>query len=544
MEKQIEDGFFQLYSTYPKDNVCKNHKENNLCESMLISAQDAIKLATIRWQNLAISLNRKCGTKTLKTNINKWGSETKVESSEDFSNKFLSEMRQKRFVILAALGILLFTALLSALSYGIAEAVSQNKVNNLEEQIITIANISISYMNSSNNFYKNIDKRLALLERFVQIQEFAFQSGQEAENIKNYLAPRISLENSLSHSHITQLNHDFQGPLIKQVLEDSKNKNIGQEEIMKKLFEMKKSVSYVGWLQGLQEDYKCQNASIITLMIAVTYEDDQKLYTKLEDASGALISNEEEDFLYYKNDFSMQITEKRMTQKQKGFNIIASANRRMITSIKTRLVFTEASHPMTDRITVFFSNNTEEREATVECSFASEVHLFFSGSTIELPLYCGIISNWWNVTGIILTSDGEKKLSVEEFSLKWKPISTSVNSSSDILQNMEEAVSQFIQVRDDAQENGKTVSTEGLFDTMKNLAKGAEHAISMSTQFLEHISNNQIATGAAGMSSLTAILLIFQRFYKCYSSSENKRTNSAGKNKGTFINCSNINIMC
>lgn len=132
-------------------------------------------------------------------------------------------MRQKRFVILAALGILLFTALLSALSYGIAEAVSQNKVNNLEEQIITIENISISYMNSSNNFYKNIDKRLALFERFVQIQEFAFQSGQEAENIKNYLAPRISLENSLSHSHITQLNHDFQGPLIKQVLEDSKN---------------------------------------------------------------------------------------------------------------------------------------------------------------------------------------------------------------------------------------------------------------------------------------------------------------------------------
>ena len=58
--------------------------------------------------------------------------------------QFLSEIRTKRFVILAALGaILLFTLVFSAISYGIAEAVTEHKVKSIGEQIIEVENISI-----------------------------------------------------------------------------------------------------------------------------------------------------------------------------------------------------------------------------------------------------------------------------------------------------------------------------------------------------------------------------------------------------------------
>ena len=141
-------------------------------------------------------------------------------------------------------------------------------------------------------------------------------------------------------------------------------------------------------------------------MIACSYENDSNLYRELDD-SGALISKADDEFLYYRDDFATKTTEKRMNHNFLGVKAVTMANRRMVTSVQTRLVFTEANHPMADRITVFF-NNTEEKEAIIQCSDSSDVHTFVSGTTIELPLFCSIISHWWNVTGIAINSDEEK----------------------------------------------------------------------------------------------------------------------------------------
>ena len=389
-------------------------------------------------------------------------------------------------------------------------------------------------MNSSNNLYKSIDKRVTLLEQFMQIQEFAFQSGQEASKVASYLVPRLSLQNS--PSYIPQLDHEFQKSLMQQVLLESQNKSLGHEELMQKLFEIKKSTSYIAWLEGLQGDYKCQNASIITIMIACSYEDDSNLYRKLDD-SGALISKADDSFLHYRNEFAMTETAKKMNPNFLGVKAVTMANRRMVTSEQTRLVFTEANHPMADRITVFF-NSTEEKEAVIHCSGSSDAHTFVSGTTLELPLFCSITSNWWNVTGIVINSDEEKELGVEEFALKWTPIQVSYNASGE-LENMESAVKRFIKARNEAIEKGQSLSTEGLFITMNNLAKGVEKAVGFGAQFMEHISNNKLATGAAGLSTLTAIVFLCKRFYKC-SSSGNKQKNDAVKDEGSIFNVAYI----
>ena len=145
IENQIQRSLYQLYSTFPKDDMCEMHRENHLCPNMLSSAQAAIKLAAQKWNDLAVSINRQCRTKTLKSpDAFGWGTDGKVKNSEEFVMQFLSEIRTKRFVILAALGaILLFRLVFSAISYGIAEAVTEHKVKSIGEQIIEVENISI-----------------------------------------------------------------------------------------------------------------------------------------------------------------------------------------------------------------------------------------------------------------------------------------------------------------------------------------------------------------------------------------------------------------
>ena len=61
---------------------------------------------------------------------------------------------------------------------------------------------------------------------------------------------------------------------------------------------------------------------------------------------------------------------------------------------------------------------------------------------------------------------------------------------------------------------------------MNSIAKGVEHAVVVSTGFLEHINNNKIVTGAAGLSTFSAIVFLLKQLYKRYS--------SAGKNEGTL----------
>jgi hypothetical protein len=47
----------------------------------------------------------------------------------------------------------------------------------------------------------------------------------------------------------------------------------------------------------------------------------------------------------------------------------------------------------------------------------------------------------------------------------------------------------------------------------QNLATGAEHFLSYSTTFMEHISENKTAVGAAGMSTITAVLIVIRGIY-------------------------------
>ena len=78
----------------------------------------------------------------------------------------------------------------------------------------------------------------------MQIQEFAFQSGQEASNVASYLVPRLSLQNS--PSYIPQLDHEFQKSLMQQVMLESQNKSLGHEELMQKLFENRLTLLCLG----------------------------------------------------------------------------------------------------------------------------------------------------------------------------------------------------------------------------------------------------------------------------------------------------------
>ena len=55
---------------------------------------------------------------------------------------------------------------LSSISYAIAEAVSVSKVNTIREEIVSIENVTLDYMNSSNAAIEKMDKRIIVLEHF------------------------------------------------------------------------------------------------------------------------------------------------------------------------------------------------------------------------------------------------------------------------------------------------------------------------------------------------------------------------------------------
>ena len=58
---------------------------------------------------------------------------------------------------------------------------------------------------------------------------------------------------------------------------------------------------------------------------------------------------------------------------------------------------------------------------------------------------------------------------------------------------MKDAVINLVKLRDEAINNGTKLSTQDLFDAMQNLATRAEHFLSFSTTFMEHISENKTA---------------------------------------------------
>ena len=391
---------------------------------------------------------------------------------------------------------------LSSISYAIAEAVSVSKVNTIQEEIVSIENVTLDYMNSSNAAIEKMDKRLMLLEHFSQLLEFSDQNGQEAENLEKFLMPRLSNEKD----HHPQLDFDFQESLISQVLIG--NKNLKPNELMYKVFKLKETTSYISWLENLEGNSMCKHSSIVTMMIALSLEPDNKLYTRHDD-TGALVSNSSESLMYYTNQFKISNLE--MKYKSNG-NSVDRANRKMVTDAETRLVFLEGHNPISDRISILFLNKTLEKEAQIQCSNSTtDKHSFKTGSTIDLPLYCSVLSSWWNATGIAFYSDGEEEVGMRTFSLNWKPTNIRFNSSS--IAKMKDAVINLVKLRDEAINNGTKLSTQDLFDAMQNLATGAEHFLSFSTTFMEHISENKTAVGAAGMSSFTAVLIIIRGIY-------------------------------
>ena len=177
------------------DNHCqKNHSEQSLCITLLSALQDSILLAVQKWNEVGISMNIKCRCSLLKENVKEyWGSKTKVENIEDFSHLYLSEekgepKRQKRFGGLAFLGgMLIFTLVSGLLSWGIAEAVTAREVKNIREEIIEVENLTISAIKSAEKIAATIEGRVLFIEEFMELTNYAYQSGQEAENLLSVL---------------------------------------------------------------------------------------------------------------------------------------------------------------------------------------------------------------------------------------------------------------------------------------------------------------------------------------------------------------------
>ena len=168
-----------------------------------------------------------------------------LKISKNFQSFFLSEQKKRGKRWIQILGVFLFAVVMAGISYAIAEAVSESKVNTLREEMISMDNITVDFMNSTNELIENMDQRLTLLEMFSQVLEFADQNGQEAENLEKFLLPRLSNEND----HHAQLDFDFQESLISQVLLD--NKNLKPNELMLEVFKLKQSTSYFSWLENL-----------------------------------------------------------------------------------------------------------------------------------------------------------------------------------------------------------------------------------------------------------------------------------------------------
>ena len=63
---------------------------------------------------------------------------------------------------------------------------------------------------------------------------------------------------------------------------------------------LKKSTSFYAYVKYAKDEYSCENATLVTLMIATGYEEDQRFYKKYSKDSDALVSDSNENFLYYR----------------------------------------------------------------------------------------------------------------------------------------------------------------------------------------------------------------------------------------------------
>ena len=540
----MRSSLYDLYTNYPLDDYCeKNYSGNILCRNFLLALQDSILLATQKWQNLAIALNKKCRCKFLQEEeVQKdWGNKPKLNSIDKFSDVYLSERKskQKRFAVLAVVGgIFLFSVFMSLVSYGISEAVTSREVENIKEEIIAVENFTLSALNSTDIILENLDERLSLIEQFMQIQAFALQSGQEAENLLLSLTPRI-FNNNNEHD-IAHLQFDFQEDLMDQIVKDNAKINVNPEELLIKLYKLKRSTTFISWLKT-QQDYKCESSSVITMMVSINHEEDQNMYAR-EEETGAMFSNEQNDNkLFFTNQFSLKLFQENLDHKLYGFNSIVLANRRMVTTADTYLVFSDGNKMTYDRITVFFHKNETERKAEIKCpNDVPDIHIFTTGTTIDLPLYCSVISAWWNATGISIYSENKENNKLKSFSMKWKPVNVRANLSNHF-QDIRETVKNFVKIRDEAFRNKSNVPIQTMFDTLNSL-------VTSSSGLFEFISDNKESAGAVGSISMVGLLLILYRtYFYLKRKSVNKNTsseyelsshNQIKKNNPLFLNVS------
>ena len=509
---RIRNSLYNLYTSYPSDDYCEsNYPGNNLCPNLLLACQDSILFATQKWQNVAIALNKKCRCELLKEEVQKnWGSSAKLGSIVEFSDVNLSERKSKpkRFAPLAVMGgILLYSVFMSLVSWGIAEAVVSREVEYIKEEIISVENFTISALNNTEIVLENLDERLSLLEQFMQIKAFALQSGQEAENLLLSLKPRIF--NSNDEYDIAHLQVDFQEDLIDQIVKDHNQTILEPDVLMLKVHKLKTSTSFISWLRT-QEDNKCESSSVVTMMVSVNHEEDPNMYAR-EEETGAMISNEQQNDnkLFFTNQFSLKLFQENLDHRLYGFNSIELANRRMVTSANTYLVFIDGNEKASDRITVFFHKNETKRKAQINCpNEVPDIHVFSTGTTIDLPLYCSVVSGWWNATAINIYSENEENIKLKSFSKKWKPVYVRGNLSNHI-QDLKETVMSFVKIRNEAMRNKSRISIQTLFDSVNSLVTAAAPGL------FELISDNKASASAVGISSMVAFILILYRAYVC-----------------------------
>ena len=233
------------------------------------------------------------------------------------------------------------------------------EVEYIKEEMISVENFTLSAINGTEILLENLDERLSLLEQFMQIKAFALQSGQEAENLLLSLKPRIFNRND--EYDIAHLQFDFQEDLIDQIVKDTQT-ILEPEVLMLKLHKLKRSTSFISLLRT-QDDYKCESSSVVTMMVSVNHEEDPNMYAR-EEETGAMVSNEQnENKLFFTNQFSLKRLQENLDHKLYGSNSIVLANRRMVTTANTYLVFIDGNEKVSDTITVFFHKNETEKKA-------------------------------------------------------------------------------------------------------------------------------------------------------------------------------------
>ena len=518
---RMRNSLYDLYTIYPSDDYCEsNYPENNMCPNLLLACQDSILLATQKWQNIAIALNKKCRCELLQEEVQKdWGSSAKIGSIDKFSEVNLSERKSihKRFAPLAVMGgMLLYSVFMSLVSWGIAEAVVSREVEYIKEEMISVENFTLSAINGTEILLENLDERLSLLEQFMQIKAFALQSGQEAENLLLSLKPRIFNRND--EYDIAHLQFDFQEDLIDHIVKDT-HTILEPEVLMLKLHKLKRSTSFISLLRT-QDDYKCESSSVVTMMVSVNHEEDPNMYAR-EEETGAMISNEQnENKLFFTNQFSLKRLQENLDHKLYGSNSIVLANRRMVTTANTYLVFIDGNEKVSDTITVFFHKNETEKKAQINCpNEVPDIHVFTTGTTIHLPLYCSVVSGWWNATGINIYSENEVDMKLKSILKKWRPVSVRGNLSNHF-QDIKETVMSFVKIRNEAMEKKSKISIQTLFDSVNSL-------LSVAPGLFEYISDNKESAGAIGISSIVAVAFILYRAYLCLKQKSVNKTNSS-----------------